>query len=320
MPGQKRSSGFATALASFSLLQRKRLRIFQEEFMKTSLWISFLCFSLLVSISAGSSMQEDVKMPCRITGEGPPIVLVPGGLTGWVSWDSFVPHFSKEKKVVQVQLLNVQYGLENKPLPHLYSVSTESKALEAALSAAHIEGKADFIGWSYGGLILLDYALNHPEKIRTLTLIEPPALWIVRSDLEEDPQLKKAKDYLSSAPGTDATITDKDLEEFLAFAGFSRPGESVRNIPQWNNWQNFKQSLRCNSVVLKHDDDLERLRNFAVPVLLIKGTGSAYFLHRIIDGCQRNFPQSQVVEFPGGHAPHLVSRDQFLEAVELLQK
>lgn len=265
-------------------------------------------------------MQEDPKMLYKLTGEGPPIVLVPGGLTGWVSWDSFIPHFSKEKKVIQVQLLNVQYGLEDKRLPKDYSVITESKALEATLSAVHLEGKADFIGWSYGGLVLLDYALNNPEKVRTLTLIEPPALWVVGSDLEKDPELKKARDYLSLGPGTDATITDQDLEEFLSFAGFSSPGESVRNFPQWNAWLNFKQSLRCNSVVPQHHDNLKRLRNFPAPVLLVKGTGSVYFLHRIIDGCGKSFPQSHVVEFPGGHAPHLVSRDQFLEAVESFQR
>lgn len=265
-------------------------------------------------------MQEDLKMPYKITGEGPPVVLVPGGLTGWVSWDSFVPHFSKDKRVIQVQLLNVQYGLENKPLPHRYGIDTESKALEAALSDAHIEGKADFIGWSYGGFVLLDYALNHPENIRTLTLIEPPALWVVKSDLEKDPELKQVKDYFSSVPGTDATITDEDLEEFLSFAGFSKQGESVRNLPQWDAWLNFKGSLRCNSVVPTHDDSVERLQKFSAPVLLVKGTGSAYFLHRIIDACERNLPQSQVVEFPGAHAAHLVSREQFLKAVELFQK
>ena len=288
--------------------------------MKRFILIACLFILLLVSVSNTMYMQEDLKMPYKVAGEGRPVVLVPGGLTGWASWDSFVPHFSKEKKVVQVQLLNVQYGLENKALPEFYGVNTESKALEAALSAANVSGKADFIGWSYGAMVLLDYALNNPEKVRTLTLIEPPALWVIKRDLDNDPELRKAKDYLSVVPGTDATITEEDLEEFLGFAGLSKPGESVRDLPQWNGWLKFRQSLRSNSVVLKHDDDPERLRKFAAPVLLVKGTGSAYFLHRIIDGCERNFPHSQVVEFPGAHAAHLVSREQFLEAVESFQK
>ena len=55
-------------------------------------------------------------MQSKIKGEGKPLVLVPGGLTGWVSWNPFVDSFATSRKVVQVQLLNVEYGLENKPL------------------------------------------------------------------------------------------------------------------------------------------------------------------------------------------------------------
>jgi hypothetical protein len=31
-----------------------------------------------------------LKMKARVTGEGAPLVLVPGGLTGWASWEPFV--------------------------------------------------------------------------------------------------------------------------------------------------------------------------------------------------------------------------------------
>ncbi|MEX2234668.1 MAG: alpha/beta hydrolase [Cyclobacteriaceae bacterium] len=288
--------------------------------MKTSLWIS--CLMLLTGFLniETVSMQQDPIMLHKITGEGKPLVLVPGGLTGWISWDPFVTHFSKEKKVIQVQLLNVQYGLENKNLPANYTVRTESKALEAALISANLHEKADFIGWSFGGLVLLDYALNHPEKIRTLTLIEPPALWIIKKDIEKDPELRKALDFMSSFPGPDKMITEDDLERFLNFAGFSKPGVSVRDIPQWKGWLNFRQSLRNTRAVQMHDDDPERVRKFPAPVLLVKGTGSAHFLHRIIDALDDNFPHAQVVEYQGGHAAHLVSRDQFLEAIDSFQR
>ena len=287
--------------------------------MKIPLLICLMC---LVSQydSSDRLTQKNLQLLYKITGEGKPLVLVPGGLTGWASWDPFVPLLSKNKKVIQVQLLNVQYGLENRPLPEDYSPRLESKALRGALSSARVDEKADFVGWSYGALVLLDYALNHPEKVRTLTLIEPPALWIIRNDIDTDPQLVKVKGFLSAAPGPDETITDKDLEQFLVFAGFSKPGEAVTNLPQWNAWRNFKQSLRCNRAVLNHNDNAERLRRFQVPVLLVKGTGSAYFLHRIIDACEKAFPDSRVVEFPGGHAPHIVSGDQFLEAMDEFQR
>src|ERR1051325_489066 len=118
-----------------------------------------------------------MKMPCEVTGSGRPIVLVPGGLTGWASWEPFVKMFSEKRTVIRVQLLNVQFGLENRTLPEDYSVKTESEALAAAVDSSGFTSPMDVVGWSYGAFTALQYSLDNPERIRTLTLIEPPAMW-----------------------------------------------------------------------------------------------------------------------------------------------
>jgi hypothetical protein len=69
--------------------------------------------------------------------------------------------------------------------------------------------------------------------------------------------------------------------------------------------------------VLQHEDDPQRLRDFERPVLLFKGTGSARFLHQIIDALATALPKAQVVEMPAGHAPQAVSMDRFLERLAL---
>jgi pimeloyl-ACP methyl ester carboxylesterase len=279
-----------------------------------------LLLILLTATIAGAQNPHanhmNLKMQVKSKGEGQPLVLVPGGLTGWVSWDSFVDHFAASHKVIQVQLLSVQYGIENKALPVDYSVRSESLALKAALDSVEFSGKANFIGWSYGGMVLLDYALNNPDKVNTLTLIEPPAWWIIRDKVAQDQNLKSADKFLSTVPGIAATITEGDLESFLSFAGFARPGSSIRDLPQWKAWVTYRQSLRSNSAVYKHVDKRDRLRAFDRPVLLVKGTGSSYFLHQIVETSAVEFPNARLVEFPGGHAPHLASRDQFLNAVQ----
>lgn len=259
---------------------------------------------------------ERRMMQTKTKGEGKSLVLVPGGLTGWVSWDPFVDYFASSRKVVQVQLLNVEYGLENKPLPEGYSVRTESEALAASLASLITDEKADFIGWSYGGLVLLDYALNHPENIHTLTLIEPPALWILKNNGTLSEDAKMMIDFLASVPGDKNEVTEDDLEKFLAFAGLTKPGESARQLPQWNTWVKFRQSLKNNSAVNDHSDKSSRLKEITYPVLLVKGTGSARFLHQIIDVMAMEIPNAKVVEFSGGHAPHIVSKDEFIKAID----
>ena len=74
--------------------------------------------------------MKKLKLQVKVNGEGKPLILVPGGLTGWKSWEPFVEIFTaKQREVIMVQLLSVEYGIENSQLPENYSLGTESQAL-----------------------------------------------------------------------------------------------------------------------------------------------------------------------------------------------
>jgi pimeloyl-ACP methyl ester carboxylesterase len=60
-------------------------------------------------------------------------------------------------------------------------------------------------------------------------------------------------------------------------------------------------------------DDPNKLDDFRPPVLLVKGTGSTPSLHAVIHELHHRLPNNEVVEYPAGHAPHLISIDLFLE-------
>ena len=264
------------------------------------------------------AMFNKLKLQVKVNGEGAPLLLLPGGLTGWKSWESFVDEFTaKQRKVIRIQLLSVEYGIENRELPADYSVKTESSALKATLDSLGYMTPIDIVAWSFGAFVSLDFALDHPERIRTLTLIEPPAIWVLGDTEKLDAQTQHTLSFLESLHGD---ITDDMLAGFLKEVGLVKTGESPRELPQWQQWLPFKQSLRNSPEVVLHKDNLERLRNLNVPVLLVKGTGSAPFLHRIIDNLASNLPNSQVIEMPGGHAPHIVSRARFLPELENFQK
>jgi pimeloyl-ACP methyl ester carboxylesterase len=257
-----------------------------------------------------------MKMQCEVTGSGRPLVLVPGGLTGWASWEPFVKTFSAKRTVIRVQLLGVQFGLENKALPADYTVKTESNALAATLDSLGYTMPVDVVSWSFGGFTSLDFALDHPNRIRTLTMIEPPAMWVLRATGKMDEETNRAADFFRTFRGD---ITEDMLAEFLRAAGFTAPGQSARELPQFNYWLPFRQSLRINPAVPNHVDDIQRLKDFQPPVLLVKGTGSSPWLHQIIDVLSQHIPHSQVVEYPGGHAPHIVAKEKFLATLEKFQ-
>ena len=114
-------------------------------------------------------MQQAFVMKTEVSGQGRPLVLVPGGLTGWMSWKPHAERLSADHRVVRVQLLNVDLGLQKERLPDDYSVSMEVRALSAALDKEGI-GEADFAAWSFGAEITLSFAIANPGRVRTLTL------------------------------------------------------------------------------------------------------------------------------------------------------
>jgi pimeloyl-ACP methyl ester carboxylesterase len=251
------------------------------------------------------------SMQARVVGEGEgrPLALLGGGLTGWKSWEPHADRLARTRTVALLQLLSVQYGLEDRALPDDYSVRLESTALAGALDRLGWHDPVDLVAWSYGGLVALDFALGNPDRIRTLTLIEPPALWVLSGSAQDDPDLEPLAS-VSRAIGD--TVTPADLERFIRAVGLCPPGMEPQELPQWPLWMEHRQSLRPTHAPFDHEDDLSRLRDFQRPVLLVTGTGTAPFLRRIHDTLAARLPAARTVEMPASHAPQLVSMDRFL--------
>lgn len=253
---------------------------------------------------------SDQSLPTDVMGSGDPVVLVPGGLTGWVSWKPHAERIALAYRAIRVQLLAVELGAHGEPLPRDYSLKTESRALHAAMDKLGI-AQADFSGWSYGGLVLLDFALDNPGRVRSLTLIEPPAFWVLasRGDLSEE-----AEEFRRLTQSFDSeNVTEEQLARFAHFAGFVPPNVAPQSMPQWSFWMQYRQSLRTGDVPFRHRDDIRRVRAFDKPVLLFKGIGSPGYLREIIDVLGQDFPHARVEDLPGAHALPIVSIDRYLE-------
>jgi pimeloyl-ACP methyl ester carboxylesterase len=248
-------------------------------------------------------------MKSEITGRGNPVVLVPGGLTGWLSWEPHAQKLSQNYQVIRVQLLSVDLGLRDELIPPDYSVDFETAALTQSLDQLRIV-KADFVAWSYGAEISLNFALNNPNRVRTLTLIEPPAIWVLRSRGPLSEQMLQDQKQIQSLGPDD--VSESQLEWFTHFAGFVPLSVDPRTLPTWPVWVKHRRSLRTGDVAFRHEDSIQRVRDFNKPVLLFKGEGSSGFLHEIIDILGEEFPNAQVKTLPGGHAPQVVSIEGFV--------
>lgn len=246
----------------------------------------------------------------ELKGHGAPIVLVPGGLSGWLSWIPHAERLSKERMVVRVQLRSVELAEAGDPFPEDYGVLTERGALLATVDHLGLDS-FDLAGWSFGGLISLAFALEYPERVRTLTLIEPEAPWILRALGHAADTLAGNEAYDRSLKGRDITVND--LEDFLVRAGFGAPGDDFESLPSWPVWVRNRQVLSIIGTLWDYTDTLERLRALDIPVLVVKGTDTTEQDSAVVHDLVATVPHGRLLELPGGHASHIENMDRFLQ-------
>lgn len=254
-------------------------------------------------------MNERVLLH-EVKGQGHPIVLVPGGLSGWLSWIPHAERLSKERMVVRVQLRSVELAEAGKPFPEDYGVLTEREALRATVDELGLDS-FDLAGWSHGGLVALAFALEYPERVRALTLIEPGAFWILRETGHASDALVRAE--ADDRLFTGREITVDDLKDFLVRAGLGQPGDDFESLPQWPVWVRNRQVLSIFGTLWDYTDSLEQLRALEIPVLAVKGTDSAELETAVVDDLAAMVPRGRLLELPGGHACHIQNIDLFLE-------
>lgn len=243
-------------------------------------------------------------------GKGDPLVLVPGGLTGWLSWIPLAERLAATRRPIRVNPIHNELGSAGRRGDPGYTYETERGSLRLTLDELGLE-RADFAGWSGGGRALIEFTLAYPERVRTLTLVEPAAYSFLDEGTFEDAQVRG----LEGLAGKD--VTKDDLAQFLHFAGFVARAEDAPAHPNWQGWLGHRMSLswqpRALSYLPRSVDDVRRIE---CPVLIVKGTNTALWLSRVADLLGEAMPNARVVELPGDHACHLQNPDAFLAALE----
>ena len=277
--------------------------------------ILVICGALTLTAAARTGTQNrstasaPLQLQTRVLGSGNPVVLLGGGLLGADGWGGVPPLLAKTHRVINAQSLAVQYGLEGKPLPVGYELKTEVDALRASLDSTHV-GAADIIGMSHGAVTGLVFALESPRRVRTLTLIEPPAFWLLPNHGYDDAGAREMQGFVNSLRGT--TITEADVERFRCLLGDCAGGRSPRQAPQWTQWVRYRNSLRSLHTIGDYKDDPSRLRALLIPTLVINGAETVAF-HRAINAVLlRTLPRAEAFELTGGHNSPASAPDYFV--------
>lgn len=250
----------------------------------------------------------------EITGNGEPIVLVPGGLTGWLSWIPHAERLSATHRVIRVQPIHNELGSKGVPGDPAYTAETERESLRMTIDALGID-RADLAGWSGGGRALVEFALAYPDRVRSLTLVEPAAYWVLEQLGESDPDVGSINKFIHGLAG--ANITENDLAAFLEMAGFLSSRSEARAHPNWERWVPHRMALSWQSEELDRSGrSIDELARIDLPVLLVKGTVTGDWEKRVVDELGARIKGARVVELAGDHACHIQSIDRFMDELE----
>ncbi|MGI9043871.1 MAG: alpha/beta fold hydrolase [Gemmatimonadaceae bacterium] len=245
-------------------------------------------------------------------GTGQPVVLVHGSLADYTYWQKS-NQISPLAESYRVIAYSRRYNHPNRNEPRTdHSAIVEAQDLARFLDQLGT-GPVHLVGHSYGAYTALLFALEHPQRVRSLVLAEPPILpWLPGIPGGEGIQ----EDFMASVwePMGEA-FRERGDEAGLDFTArwyFDVPFAEVD--PQWQTlFRNNVHEWRALTVspFAFPRVDYHRVRALAVPTLLLSGGKNAGGFNDLIDGqLQRLLPDVERVIIPDA------SHEMFLDFPE----
>ena len=206
-------------------------------------------------------------------GSGPPVVLIHGGASDSNDWAETMTALSQSYSLYALDMLG--YGLSDRDKTSYYLSEFVDFTLGFIQTLGLDSAALALVGHSLGGRICLEIALQHPEKVRRLVLIDTVgfarlARW-----------------------GTFLGATAWAIREAL---GRRQP------YPRFLKKDGEDKDWRC----------LDKLTTLKVPTLVIWNSRDPYYPLREAIQAKQLIPEVRFEIFPGyGHAPHVKNRDYF---------
>src|SRR6266566_2940107 len=117
---------------------------------------------------SGYASVNGIKVYYEVYGEGKPIVLLHGAFyTIEMNWGQLIPELSKTRKVIAIEF----QGHGHTPFSEReLSITTLASDVEKVMDYLKIDS-ADVAGFSMGGSVAYQFAVQSPKRLRKLVII-----------------------------------------------------------------------------------------------------------------------------------------------------
>ena len=252
---------------------------------------------------------RDINMYYEVQGvvDGDPLILIAGMGSDLTSWAFQVREFSKEYKVILFD--NRGAGRTDAPNSP-YTIRMMADDTAGLLTILEIE-TAHIVGVSMGGYIALELAINHPQKVKSLSLLTAAADQTPIGRYFTETRVKMAQEGVSGETlamysllwvYTDKFFEDPKRVEAAISARLNRPYQ-----------QPLYALARQVEACAKHRTK-ERLNKITAPTLVLVGKEDILLPVKVSEVIAAGIPKAELVVLEGGghgfctEIPHKVNQ------------
>jgi pimeloyl-ACP methyl ester carboxylesterase len=234
----------------------------------------------------GYAPVNGIRMFYAVYGSGKPVILLHGGLANANYWGNQIPALSREFEVIVADSRG--HGRSTRTAaPYGYDLMASD--VVALMDYLHIS-KAAIVGWSDGGILALDLAMHHPDR---LTRVFAFAANYNPSGVKEDVLQNPTFAGFVKRAGTEYKQLSATPNEYNAFV--------AQITKMWDTQPNWTK---------------DQLRSIRVPVLIVDGDHDEAIKREQTEEMAALIPSAGLLIQPNvSHFSFLQDPDQFSEDV-----
>jgi pimeloyl-ACP methyl ester carboxylesterase len=234
---------------------------------------------------SGIAAVNGVRIWYAVFGQGSPVVMVHGGAGSSRYWGLQIPVLARQYEVIVLDSRGHGRSARNSEPITYHLMASDVLAVMDTLQIP----KAALVGWSDGGIIGLDIAINHPGRLTKLFAFGANSDTSGIKDVDKDPLFN---DYLGRC--------EKEYQKLSA-----TPGEYKAFLeqlqPMWDREPHFSD---------------EQLRSIKVPTWIVDGDRDEVIKREDTDRMARLIPEAGELILPNvSHFAPLQDPTQFNEAL-----
>lgn len=266
------------------------------------------------------ALSTGVELDVATAGDpaAPAIVLLHGFPESHRTWRHQIPELAKTHFVIAPD----QRGFARSSKPEGAENYTPDKTVGDLIALADHFGKDRFvlIGHDWGGAIAWMAALQHPNRVERLIIVNAPHPFVFQKSLFDDMEQRAASQYirLFRNPGLEAQLEAMGLGTFFdtTFARHADPAllapERDAYLDEWGQPGAMTAMLnwyRASAIVVPGMDETPERPAFLdgpfpplqMPVLVIWGMGDTALLPIQLEGLDQLVPDLKIVKVDAGH-------------------